>query len=136
MQLPIYYVRKALLDAELALAVIDTTRKLRPYFQDHQIVIVTSFPVKLVLHKPEVSGSLAKWAVELGEYDVIFRPATALKSRVLADFVAEFPPSLLPALEQEVRLQGEIKEEGVYKEDLGRREEKSILRANLILRAI
>ncbi|XP_048617108.1 uncharacterized protein LOC125604234 [Brassica napus] len=66
---------------------------------------------ELVLHKPEVSGRLAKWAVELGEYDVIFRPATAIKSPVLADFVAEFSSALLPALEQEVRLRGETKEE-------------------------
>ncbi|XP_013607927.1 PREDICTED: uncharacterized protein LOC106314631 [Brassica oleracea var. oleracea] len=114
-QLPIYYVSKALLDAEtcyshlenLALALIVAARKLRPYFQAHPIVVVSSFPVKLVLHKPEVYGRLAKCAVELGEYDVIFRPATTIKSQVLADFVAEFAPALLPALEQEVRLRGE-----------------------------
>ena len=78
--LPIYYVSKALLDAEsryshlekLALALIVAARKLRPYFQAHLIVVVTSFPIKLVLYIPEVSERLAKWAVELGEYDVIF----------------------------------------------------------------
>ena len=120
--LPIYYVSKALLDAEtwyshlekLALAQIVTGRKLRPYFQAHPIVLVTSFPINLVLHKPEVSGRLAKWAVELGEYDVIFRPATTIKSQVLADFVAEFSLVLLPALEQEVRLRSKIKEEGEW----------------------
>ncbi|XP_013601157.1 PREDICTED: uncharacterized protein LOC106308549 [Brassica oleracea var. oleracea] len=69
---------------------------------------------ELVLHKPEVSERLAKWAVELGEHDIIFRLATAIKSLVLADFVAEFSSALLPALEQEVRLQGEIKEEGEW----------------------
>ncbi|XP_022552509.2 uncharacterized protein LOC106358498 [Brassica napus] len=121
-QLPIYYESKALLDAEthyshlekLALALIVAARKLQPYFQAHPIVVVTSFPVKLVLHKPEVSGRLAKWAVELAEYDVIFRPATAIKSQVLADFVAEFSHALLPALEQEVRLRGESKEKGEW----------------------
>ena len=88
-QLPIYYVSKSLLDAEtryihlekLALALMVTARNLRPYFQAHPVVVVTSFPIKLVLHKPEVSGRLAKWAVELGEYDIIFRPATALSPR-------------------------------------------------------
>ena len=63
----------------------------------------------MVLHKPEVSGCLAKWAVELGEYDVIILPATAIKSQVLVDFVAELSPALLPAFEQEVRLRGETK---------------------------
>ena len=88
-QLPIYYVSKALLDTEtryshlekLALALVVAACKLRPYFQAHPVVVVTSFPIKLVLHKPEVSGRLAKWAVELGEYDIIFRPATALSPR-------------------------------------------------------
>ena len=116
-QLPIYYVSKALLDTEtryshldrLAIALIVAARKLRPYFQAHPIVVVTSFPVKLVLDKPEVFGRLAKWGVELGEYDVKFHPATAIKSQVLADFVAEFSPALLPALEQEVRLRGETR---------------------------
>ena len=119
-QLPIYYVSKALLDAEthysrlekLALALIVAARMLRPYFQAHPIVVVTSFPIKLVLHKPEVYGRLAKSTVELGEYDVIFRPVTAAKSLVLADFVAEFSLALLPAVEQEVRLRSETKEEG------------------------
>ena len=79
-QLPIYYISKALLDAKtryshlekLALALIVAARKLRPYFHAHPIMVVTSFPLKLVLHKPEVSGRLVKWAVELREYDVIF----------------------------------------------------------------
>ena len=53
-------------------------------------MVVTSFPVKLVLRKPEVSVRLAKWAVEQGVYDIICRPATAIKSQVLADFLAEF----------------------------------------------
>ena len=77
-------------------------------------MVVTSFPIKLILHKPEVSGRLAKWAMELGEYDVIFRPATAIKSHVLADFVVKFSPSLVQALEQEVRLQSETKGEGEW----------------------
>ena len=87
-QYPIYYVSKALLDAEtryshlekLALALVTAARKLRPYFQAHQVVVVTSFPIKAVLHKPEVSGRLAKWEVELGEHNVIFLSATAIKS--------------------------------------------------------
>ena len=62
----------------MALALIVATRKLQPYFQAHPIVVITSFPIKLVLHKPEVYGRLAKWVVELGEYNVIFRPATAI----------------------------------------------------------
>ncbi|XP_056852778.1 uncharacterized protein LOC130501985 [Raphanus sativus] len=121
-QHPIYYVSKSLLDAEthyshldkLALALVNAARKLRPYFQAYQIVVVTSFPIKAVLHKPEVSGRLAKWAIELGEYDGIFRLATAIKSQVLADFVAEFSPAMLPTLEQEVKLRDSEGQKGEW----------------------
>ena len=93
---------KALLDAEtryshlekLALALMVAARKLRPYFQAHPVVVITSFPIKLVLHKPEVYGQLAKWAVELGEYDIIFQPATAIKSlsRLRGRILSSFTP--------------------------------------------
>ena len=45
---------------------------------------------------------------------MIFRLATAIKSQVLADFVAKLSQDLLPALEQEVRLQKEADEEGEW----------------------
>lgn len=45
--------------------------------------------------------------MKLGEYDLVFRPATAIKSQVLADFVVEFSPTMLPALEQEINLRNE-----------------------------
>ncbi|XP_056856571.1 uncharacterized protein LOC130506993 [Raphanus sativus] len=98
-------------------SLINAARKLRSYFQAHQIVVVTSLPIKAVLHKPEVSGRLEKWALELGEYDVNFRSATAIKSQVLAYCVAEFFPAMLPALEQEVKLrdsEGEKCEWAIY----------------------
>ncbi|KAL5787560.1 hypothetical protein ACOSP7_004509 [Xanthoceras sorbifolium] len=70
-QLPIYYISKTLLDAEtrytqlekLALALVTAARKLRPYFQCHTISILTAFPLKNILNKPELSGRLVKWAV-------------------------------------------------------------------------
>ena len=67
-QSPVYYVSKALLDAEsqysqlekLALAFITTARKFRPYFQSHPITVLTYFPFKNILHKLELSGRLTK----------------------------------------------------------------------------
>ncbi|XP_062102814.1 uncharacterized protein LOC133812978 [Humulus lupulus] len=88
-QSPVYYVSKALLNAEtryrqlekLALALIHAARKLRPYFQCHPITVLTTFPLKKILHKPELSGRLTKWAVELSEYEVTYKPQTSLKSQ-------------------------------------------------------
>ncbi|KAL5779523.1 hypothetical protein ACOSQ2_010260 [Xanthoceras sorbifolium] len=62
-QLPEYYISKTLLNAEtrytqlekLALALVTAARKLRSYFQCHTISVLTIFPLKNVLHKPELS---------------------------------------------------------------------------------
>ncbi|MBN8152325.1 hypothetical protein J0J37_22375, partial [Vibrio vulnificus] len=75
---PIYYVSKVLQDAEsryshvdkVVLALIMTSRKLRPYFQAHSITILTDQPLRQILQKPEYSGRLTKWVVELGEFDI------------------------------------------------------------------
>ncbi|KAL5575438.1 hypothetical protein UlMin_017137 [Ulmus minor] len=65
-------------------------RKLRPYFQAHTVIIPTKFPLKQVFQKLEASGHLAKWSIELGEFDIQFKPRTAIKGQALADFIAEF----------------------------------------------
>ncbi|KAL5565151.1 hypothetical protein UlMin_028315 [Ulmus minor] len=77
-------------------------RKLRPYFQAHTIIVPTKFPLKQILQKPDTSGRLAKWSIELGEFDILFRPRMAIKGQDLADFIAEFtyqPTSLESAKE-------------------------------------
>ncbi|KAK0575146.1 hypothetical protein LWI29_034598 [Acer saccharum] len=97
-QKPVYYTSKALLPAEtryspaekIALALITSARKLRPYFQAHTIEVYTDCPLKLILQKPEVSGRLTKWAVELSEYDIRYTPKAAIKGQAVSDFIAEF----------------------------------------------
>ncbi|XP_070009643.1 uncharacterized protein [Nicotiana sylvestris] len=42
---------------KLALALIMASRKLRPYFQCHPIVVVTAYPLRNILHKHELSGA-------------------------------------------------------------------------------
>ena len=74
----------------LILALVTAARKLRPYFQAHTIEVPTEYPMKQVLHKPETSGRLMKWAIELSEFDIRYRPKNAIKGQVLADFVMEF----------------------------------------------
>ncbi|GAV56578.1 RVT_3 domain-containing protein [Cephalotus follicularis] len=96
-----YYVRKALNDAEgrypevekFAYALIIAARKLRPYFLAHTIKVLTDKPLRQVLAKPDTSGRLIKWSVELGEYDVKFEARPAIKSQVLADFVGDNTPT-------------------------------------------
>ncbi|XP_011102006.1 uncharacterized protein LOC105180037 [Sesamum indicum] len=96
-QNPIYYVSKMLQGAELrytemerlALAQVVTARKLRPYFQSHKVIMLTNYPLKHIMSRPEASGLLIKWTEELGQYDIEYRPRTAQKAQILADFVIE-----------------------------------------------
>ena len=97
-QYPVYYCSRALRGAEeryprmekLILALVTAARKLRPYFQAHTIEVPTEYPMKQVLHKPETSGRLMKWVIELSEFDIRYKPKTAIKWQILADFVMEF----------------------------------------------
>ena len=51
---------------------------------------INKYPMKQVLHKPETFGRLMKWAIELSEFDIRYKPKTAIKGQVLSDFVMEF----------------------------------------------
>ena len=54
------------------------------------ILVPTSHPLRHVLHNPDVSRRLTKWAIELGDFSIKSVPRTAIKGQVIADFVAEF----------------------------------------------
>jgi hypothetical protein len=62
-----------------------TKRKLRYYFDAHPITVVSKYP----LQNPEAEGRIAKWALELMGQNITYASRGAIKSQVLADFVAE-----------------------------------------------
>ncbi|GKV52282.1 hypothetical protein SLEP1_g58870 [Rubroshorea leprosula] len=72
-----------------ALTVVVTARKLRPYFQSHPIIVMTDQPLRQILQKPECSGRLIKWAVELGEFQIAFQQRSTIRAQTLANFVVE-----------------------------------------------
>ncbi|XP_048502887.2 uncharacterized protein LOC125498679 [Beta vulgaris subsp. vulgaris] len=96
-QCPIYFISHILngpeshyqLVEKMALAVIIAARKLRPYFDCHPIQVLTNQPLEKALQKMDSSGRLLKWAVELSEYDIQYKPRTAIKAQALADFMVE-----------------------------------------------
>jgi hypothetical protein len=75
---------------KLAFALITAARKLQPYFQAHTIVVLTNHPLRKAMSKLDVAGRLIQWSIELSEFDVDYRPRTAIKAQTLANFVAEF----------------------------------------------
>lgn len=64
--------------------------KLRYNFDTHPITVVSKYPLKEVIQSPEAEGMIAKWALELMGQSITYAPHTAIKSQVLADFVAEW----------------------------------------------
>lgn len=67
-----------------------TSQKLRHCFQTHKVMVVLSYPLGKVLRNKEVIGCIAKWVIELGQFNVHFVPQTTIKSQVPADFVTDW----------------------------------------------
>ena len=95
----IYYMSKAMVGAETrysqvektALALKDVTRKLCPYFQAHQVTVLTNQPLRVILYKPYLSERMLKWVIKLSEYGIKHQRRLSLKGQVMVDFIAELP---------------------------------------------
>ena len=74
---------------KLVLDLVHATKKLKPYFQSHSIIVITDQPLKQILTKSKVSGRMTKWAIELAKHDISYKLRTAIKALVLADFITE-----------------------------------------------
>jgi hypothetical protein len=103
-QRPAYFISEVLSETKirypqiqkLLYAVILTQRKLRHYFESHPVTVVSSFPLGEIIQCREASGRIAKWAVEIMGETISFTPWKAIKSQILADFVAEWADTQLP----------------------------------------
>ncbi|XP_057444187.1 uncharacterized protein LOC130736368 [Lotus japonicus] len=97
----IYFVSHTLQGAELryqkiekaALVILKTARCLRPYFQSFQVKVKTKILLRQILQKPDLSGRLGSWSVELSEYDIQYEPRGTVTIQILIDFVAEMTPT-------------------------------------------
>ena len=84
---------------KVALGLVLTARRMRPYFQNHSITVKTDYPIFKILSKPDLAGRMIGWSVELSEFGIRYQPREAIKSQCLADFSAELTP--LPTLSAE-----------------------------------
>lgn len=81
----VYFVSKALNDAEsrysniekLTYALVISTRKLKPYFESHPIVVYTDAPLRQIFHKLDQSGRMS---IELCRQEITFKPRTVIKA--------------------------------------------------------
>jgi hypothetical protein len=87
-QRPVYFVSEVLSESKacyqlvqkLLYAVLITSRKLRHYFQEYSISVVTDYPLGDILRNQDATGRISKWEVELGTLNIDFKPQTAIKS--------------------------------------------------------
>ncbi len=72
------------------------SRKLRHYFQECSSTVASEVPLNDIINNCDATGRIAKWAIELLPFDIIYKPRRAIKSQVLADFVTEWTEAELP----------------------------------------
>jgi hypothetical protein len=104
---PVYYISEVLSETKarypqiqkLLYAVVLARRKLRHYFKAHPVTVVSTFPLGEIIRNPITVGRIAKWSVELMGETLAYVPRKAIKSQILADFVAEWMDTQLPPLQ-------------------------------------
>jgi ribonuclease HI len=78
---------------KMAYIVVMVKRKLQHYFQSHNVSVPTAYPLRDMFENKESMGRIGKWATKLAEHVINFVSRNAIKSLVLADFVADWTPS-------------------------------------------
>ena len=81
---------------KLLYALLITSCKLRHYFDEHKVTVVSNFPLGDVLRNWDAIGHISKWLVELRAQNIEFVSRKAIKSQVLADFIAEWTEAQQP----------------------------------------
>jgi hypothetical protein len=95
---PVYYVSEVLIASKqryphyqkLAYGVFLASCKLRHYFYDHKIKVVSKAPLKDIINNSDAIGQVAKWGIELASFEIDYKPRTAIKSQALAEFMADW----------------------------------------------
>ncbi|XP_066311196.1 uncharacterized protein [Miscanthus floridulus] len=75
------------------------TQKLLHYFTDHEVAVVTSYPLGDIVHNRDVAGWISKWALKLMGHNIRYIPHTAIKPQALMDFVTKWTEVQLPTLD-------------------------------------
>jgi hypothetical protein len=64
-------------------------RKLKHYFEEHPITVVSTTPPSEIIGCKDATGRVAKWAIELVAHTIQYKPRTMIRSQILAVFFAD-----------------------------------------------
>lgn len=70
-------------------ALVILMKKLHPYFQAHRIAVLTTQPMRAILHRSEILNRLAKWETKLREFNIRYQPRPAIKAQALVDLISK-----------------------------------------------
>ena len=69
------------------------------YFTDHEVSVITSYPLGDIIRNRDTAGRISKWALKLMGHDIRYIPRIAIKSQTLMDFVTEWTEVHLSTLD-------------------------------------
>ena len=86
-QRPVYYLSEVLSTSKqnyphyqkMTYGVYMAAKKLKHYFQEHPIKVVAEAPISDIVTNKDASGRVAKWAIELSPYNLMYEKRTATK---------------------------------------------------------
>jgi hypothetical protein len=97
-QCPVYYLSEVLTLSKqnylhyqkVAYGVYMAAKKLKHYFEEHPITMVSTTPLSEIIGCKDVLGRVAKWAFELAAHTIQYKPRTTIKSQIIADFFTDW----------------------------------------------
>jgi hypothetical protein len=97
-QRPVYYLSEVLTFSKqnyshyqkVAYGVYVAAKKLKHYFEEHPITVVSTTTLSEIIGCKDASGRVAKWAIELAAHTIQYKPRTTIKSQIIADFFADW----------------------------------------------
>jgi len=74
---------------KVAFVLVLTARRMRPYFQNHTILVRTDYPIFNILSKPDFAERMIGLSVELLKFDIWYELRGAIKSQCLTNLSVE-----------------------------------------------
>lgn len=80
---------------KMVFALVMATWKLKPFFQAHQIKVLTGQLLRKVIESRNNSSQMTDWAGQLADFGLDYEQGRAIKAQALADFITECTIRLL-----------------------------------------